>query len=72
MNKIEEIFKSWKISFNPDDKQSNLGSFNMNDAAKELFERYKTIENEIRILQEDKKNLLEEKVVPIKIFQLLN
>lgn len=31
-----------------------------NDAAKELFDRYKTIENEIRILQEDKKNLLEE------------
>lgn len=31
-----------------------------NDAAKELFERYKTIEGEIRILQEDKKNLLEE------------
>lgn len=31
-----------------------------NDAAKELFERYKTIENEIKILQEDKKALLEE------------
>jgi hypothetical protein len=31
-----------------------------NDAAKELFDRYKTIENEIRILQEDKKALLEE------------
>ena len=31
-----------------------------NDAVKELFDRYKTIESEIRILQEDKKNLLEE------------
>jgi hypothetical protein len=31
-----------------------------NDAAKELFERYKSIEGEIRTLQEDKKNLLEE------------
>jgi hypothetical protein len=31
-----------------------------NDAAKELFERYKSIENEIRLLQEDKKTLIEE------------
>lgn len=31
-----------------------------NDAAKELFDRYMTIENEIKVLQEDKKSLLEE------------
>ena len=32
----------------------------VNDAAKQLFERFKSIEGEIRILQEDKKNLLDE------------
>ena len=26
MNKIEEIFKSWRISFNPNDEQSDLAS----------------------------------------------
>jgi hypothetical protein len=26
MNKIQEIFKSWNIAFNPDDKQSKLAS----------------------------------------------
>jgi hypothetical protein len=26
MNKIEEIFKSWNIAFNPDNKQSELAS----------------------------------------------
>ena len=31
-----------------------------NDAAKELFDRYMSIENEIKTLQEDKKTLLEE------------
>lgn len=31
-----------------------------NDAAKELFDRYMAIENEIKILQDDKKTLLEE------------
>lgn len=31
-----------------------------NDAAKELFDRYKSIENEIRLLQEDKKTLIDE------------
>jgi len=31
-----------------------------NEAAKELFERYKVIENEVRTLQDDKKALLEE------------
>ena len=31
-----------------------------NDAAKELFDRYVAVENEIKTLQEDKKALLEE------------
>ena len=30
------------------------------DSVKELFERYKAIDNEIRLLQEDKKNLVDE------------
>ena len=32
----------------------------VNDAAKELFDRYKVIEGEIRTLQEDKKSLFDE------------
>jgi hypothetical protein len=44
----------------------------VNDAVKELFERYKSIDGEVRLLQEDKKSLFDEYKdrVPPKVFNI--
>lgn len=44
----------------------------VNDAVKELFDRFKSIDGEVRLLQEDKKSLFDEYKdrVPPKVFNI--
>lgn len=47
MNKIEEIFKAWRISFNPNDKQADLATKRIQICNECEFKSTGTIENNI-------------------------